>query len=303
MAYTDYEFYTNKYFGDVVPETDFPKYAERASNRIDRITFDRIAHMYPDDSKMDKKIQEATCAVAEALYQIDIAKRASMEAFERIQQEDGTVTGKVVSSVSSGSESRTYATGSSGNASNIYAQAAMDKKTENMVIYQTSVEYLSGVTDDEGKMYCMQDCNVNILGTDYHVIFKNGEEDKRLYKVNGYTDPTIKEIVVNDLKANEEDEMAVKNMEAVRRSALRHEIIHAFLYESGLWSDSATVETWGMNEEITDWIALQTPKMFRAFWQVGALTATEIPCDEKFILSIQNVDASVIRSGIIRKKE
>lgn len=151
MAYTDYEFYTNKYFGDVVPETDFPKYAERASNRIDRITFDRIAHMYPDDSKMDKKIQEATCAVAEALYQIDIAKRASMEAFERIQQEDGTVTGKVVSSVSSGSESRTYATGSSGNASNIYAQAAMDKKTENMVIYQTSVEYLSGVTDDEGR--------------------------------------------------------------------------------------------------------------------------------------------------------
>lgn len=151
MAYTDYEFYTNKYFGDVVPETDFPKYAERASNRIDRITFDRIAHMYPDDSKMDKKIREATCAVAEALYQIDIAKRASMEAFERIQQEDGTVTGKVVSSVSSGSESRTYATGSSGNASNIYAQAAMDKKTENMVIYQTSVEYLSGVTDDEGR--------------------------------------------------------------------------------------------------------------------------------------------------------
>lgn len=149
----------------------------------------------------------------------------------------------------------------------------------------------------------MQDCNVNILGTDYHVIFKNREEDKRLYKVNGYTDPTIKEIVVNDLKADEEDEMAVKNMEAVRRSALRHEIIHAFLYESGLWSDSATVETWGMNEEITDWIALQTPKMFRAFWQVGALTATEIQRDEKFILSIQNVDASVIRSGIIRKKE
>lgn len=151
MAYTDYGFYTNKYFGDVVPELDFQKYAERASNRIDRITFDRITYMYPDDPKMDKKIQEATCAVAEALYQIDIAKRASMEAFEMIQQEDGTVTGKVVSSVSSGSESRTYATGSSGNASNIYAQAAMDKKTENMVIYQTAVEYLSGVTDDEGR--------------------------------------------------------------------------------------------------------------------------------------------------------
>ena len=151
MAYTDYGFYTNKYFGDVVPELDFQKYAERASNRIDRITFDRIAHMHQDDPKMNKKIQEATCAVAEALYQIDIAKRASMEAFERIHQEDGTVTGKVVSSVSSGSESRTYATGSSGNASSVYAQAAMDKKTENMLIYQVATEYLSGVTDDEGR--------------------------------------------------------------------------------------------------------------------------------------------------------
>lgn len=149
----------------------------------------------------------------------------------------------------------------------------------------------------------MQDCSVNILGTDYHVFYKNREEDKRLEKVNGYMDPTIKEIVVNDLKADEEDEMAVKNMESVRRSALRHEIVHAFLYESGLWSDSATVETWGMNEEITDWIALQSPKMFRAFWQTGALTATEIPRDEKFIFNIPNIDASVIRSGITSKKE
>lgn len=149
----------------------------------------------------------------------------------------------------------------------------------------------------------MQDCNVNILGTDYRVIFKNREEDKKLEKLNGYMDPTIKEIIVNDLKADEEDEMAVKNMEYVRRSALRHEIVHAFLYESGLWSDSATVEAWGTSEEITDWIALQAPKMFRAFWQVGALTATEIPCDEKFILSIPNVDASVIRSGIMGTKE
>lgn len=149
----------------------------------------------------------------------------------------------------------------------------------------------------------MQDCNVNILGTDYRVIFKNREEDKKLEKLNGYMDPTIKEIIVNDLKADEEDEMAVKNMESVRRSALRHEIIHAFLYESGLWSDSATVETWGMNEEITDWIALQSPKMFRAFWQVGALTTTEIPCDEKFILNIPNADTSETRSWIMRKKE
>lgn len=43
----------------------------------------------------------------------------------------------------------------------------------------------------------MQDCNVNILGTDYRVIFKNREEDKKLEKISGYMDPSIKEIVVS----------------------------------------------------------------------------------------------------------
>ena len=36
-----------------------------------------------------------------------------------------------------------------------------------------------------------------------------------------------------------------------------HEIVHAFLHESGLSSNSE----WAMNEEIADWIALQLPKI------------------------------------------
>ena len=41
-------------------------------------------------------------------------------------------------------------------------------------------------------MYCMQDCNVNILGTDYRVIFRSSEEDKKLEKLSGYMDPSVK---------------------------------------------------------------------------------------------------------------
>ena len=70
----------------------------------------------------------------------------------------------------------------------------------------------------------MQDCNVNILGTDYRVIFKNREEDKKLEKISGYMDPSIKEIVVCTMKDEMEDEMAVENMESIRRSTFRHEI-------------------------------------------------------------------------------
>lgn len=75
----------------------------------------------------------------------------------------------------------------------------------------------------------MQDCNVNILGTDYRVIFRSSEEDKKLEKLSGYMDPSVKEIIVSTMKDEMQDEMAVKNMESVRRSTLRHEIIHAFL--------------------------------------------------------------------------
>ena len=49
MAYADYKFYTEKYYGDTVPESDFPKYVERASDRIDMITFDRLVDGLPDD--------------------------------------------------------------------------------------------------------------------------------------------------------------------------------------------------------------------------------------------------------------
>lgn len=153
MAYVDYQFYTEKYYGDTVPESDFTKYAERASDRIDTITFDRLISGLPDDERAKTKVQKAVCAVADYLYQIDEVKKASMSTVGTITMEDGTVTGKMVSSVSSGSESISYATGSSsasGGAESIYGQAAVDKKVENVLLYQIAAEYLSGVTDKKG---------------------------------------------------------------------------------------------------------------------------------------------------------
>lgn len=151
MAYVDYQFYTEKCYGDTVPESDFLKYAERASDRIDKITFDRLATGLPENERAQTKIKKAVCAVADALYQIDQIKKASMETVGTVTREDGTVTGKMVSSISSGSESISYATGSSGSMSeSIYGQAALDKKVENVLLYQIAAEYLSNVGDKKG---------------------------------------------------------------------------------------------------------------------------------------------------------
>lgn len=149
MAYTDYEFYKNKFYGDTVPESDFLKYAERASDRIDQYTFDRLVDGLPDDERVKTKVQKAVCAVADTMYQIDQIKKASMDTVGTIQKEDGTVVNKAVSSVSSGNESISYATGSN-ISGNVYAQASMDKKVENALLLNVATEYLAGATNDKG---------------------------------------------------------------------------------------------------------------------------------------------------------
>ena len=150
MAYADYKFYTEKYYGDTVPESDFPKYEDRASDRINMITFDRLMDGIPDDEGAQIKIKKAVCALTDALYQIDQIKKASMDTVGTVVREDGTVTGKAVSSVSSGAESISYVTGTSGSNTDIYSQAAMDKKVENVLLRQIATDYLAGVVDKNG---------------------------------------------------------------------------------------------------------------------------------------------------------
>ncbi len=84
---------------------------------------------------------------------------------------------------------------------------------------------------------------MNILGTEYKIVTKNVNTDPALQGLGGYCDFEKKEIVINE-------ECELEDV------TTRHEIIHAFLYESGLNSCS-----WGRNEEMVDWIAIQLPKI------------------------------------------
>lgn len=58
----------------------------------------------------------------------------------------------------------------------------------------------------------------------------------------------------------------LKNIENYKKKITRHEIIHAFLFESGLDFNS-----WGRNEEFVDWLALQFPKIIKAFEEAKCL--------------------------------
>lgn len=112
MAYADYEFYTTSYFGSVVPEADFPRLAEKASDFVDLMTSDRLVDGLPTNERSQKRIKKAVCSLAELMYQIELAeKNAINQASANVTDINvGNISTGIVTSVSSGSESISYAT-------------------------------------------------------------------------------------------------------------------------------------------------------------------------------------------------
>lgn len=110
---------------------------------------------------------------------------------------------------------------------------------------------------------------VDVLGIKYQVI-KNIPDDQMIEGADGYCDPSEKRIYIARL-ADSSNPGVMKNLPAYINSVIRHEIIHAFLFESGLWASTHGCEAWAMNEEMVDWLAIQFPKLFAAFIEVGCM--------------------------------
>lgn len=104
---------------------------------------------------------------------------------------------------------------------------------------------------------------VEVLGTKYEIIESDKVQDYILENNDGYCDFSTKKIVIDTFK-NTSDSM--EDLEKYRKQVIRHELVHAFLFESGLDASS-----WGKNEEIVAWIAIQSLKLFEAFMKVDAI--------------------------------
>lgn len=116
---------------------------------------------------------------------------------------------------------------------------------------------------------------VSILGT-YYRIDRVGYDSYSLFKDEsniGSCEYYDKRIVICDLATHptfsSESESSRLSME---KETLRHEIVHAFLYESGLAGSSLGIENgWATNEEMVDWIAIQANKLIEAWKAAGCL--------------------------------
>ena len=104
---------------------------------------------------------------------------------------------------------------------------------------------------------------IDVLGTEYEIIESDKLKDYTLENNDGYCDFSTKKIVIDTFKTSPG---SMEDLDTYKKQVIRHELVHAFLFESGLDASS-----WGKNEEIVDWIAIQAIKLMDAFRKADAI--------------------------------
>lgn len=145
--YADYTYYSTEYGGKMSAD-DFKRFGRRAERRIDGITGNKLQFAYPTETRSIEAVKDCVCELADFLYQIYSYNAAAMESMGTVAQADGTVKGKVITSISSGSESIGYS--AAGSASTATMEAAKDKKVADTMIYGMVRDGLGGIPDANG---------------------------------------------------------------------------------------------------------------------------------------------------------
>lgn len=107
---------------------------------------------------------------------------------------------------------------------------------------------------------------VNVLGAEWQIINSDPTQHPILKRCDGFCDYTTHEILMHPL-TSDRDDVEISDADVANKRIRRHELIHAFLFESGLSYDAQ----WPMNEAMVDYFARQFPKMLKTFQEAGAI--------------------------------
>ena len=108
---------------------------------------------------------------------------------------------------------------------------------------------------------------LNILGTEYELVIATEKAEPYMAQCDGCCDTSVKKLFVKDFRPTKDEVGSLKDLQVYARKVARHEMVHAFLYESGLSVNS----DWATNEELVDWIAIQLPKMANLMAEIDQL--------------------------------
>ena len=117
------------------------------------------------------------------------------------------------------------------------------------------------------KAAAMKEKQVTILGEQWILDICPRESYPGLEEADGYCDDTLKHMVICDHSTEKPHPQNKGDYKAQIDKNVRHEMLHAFLFASGL----GICSEWAENEEMIDWFARQFPKLVEAMKSVGAL--------------------------------
>ena len=101
---------------------------------------------------------------------------------------------------------------------------------------------------------------MNILGTEYQIIIGNDyciEAD-----ADGITERYEKKIYMRSVQDMLEKSASLQAKQNRYNETLRREIVHAFLFESGL-------DSYSCDETLVQWMASKMPQVTQAFKEIG----------------------------------
>lgn len=104
---------------------------------------------------------------------------------------------------------------------------------------------------------------VGILGTPYTVRCTSASQEPRLHRCDGFCDKSSHLICVK----NWAEDSDLDDPTVYVRHCFRHEVAHAFFFESGLhenWEHQPA----GQEELVVDWIAAQFHKMYSVICKI-----------------------------------
>ena len=148
--YITYEQYKEIQGDEAVSEADFKRLCFSAQRRVDELTTGldgvrKLAVAWPTDDYTAECVMRCLCELTNLMQCVEAARNAGSAS----TASDGSVVASgVVTSVSSGTESITYATGSSLSSAILAAAGSVQAEDE---LYRSTIRsYLDGLTDANG---------------------------------------------------------------------------------------------------------------------------------------------------------
>lgn len=146
--YADFAFYQEEYGGTLLKEEEYGRYEKKAARRLDAITGKKLTFAFPEKEYDADAVKTCVCEMAEFLKKVDLQEQAA--AAGTIENADGTVQGKVIKSVTSGTESVSYSADSG--IATTASEAVKDRKVMDKILCDVARENLTGITDANGVL-------------------------------------------------------------------------------------------------------------------------------------------------------